>query len=199
VNHISEGSALSCINWFKNENNIDSSSHFLIAKDGTIHQFVKIEDNAWANGTINNPSSKIQKSMPNINPNWYSISIEHEGIFSETNGVLTGEQIKSNIMLTEYIKEYIEDVYNYDFEIDSDHIFGHCMLDSVNRPNCPGKLFPYLGIIKGISDFEVSNPPHWALDSWKKLNEKGIKINEQHFDDNITRGELFSLLNQIVK
>lgn len=39
---------------------------------------------------------------------------------------------------------------------------------------------------------------HWAEKSFKNLNEKGIEIHEKRFDDTITRGEVFSLLDRVV-
>ena len=40
---------------------------------------------------------------------------------------------------------------------------------------------------------------HWAQSSWDELRAKGVQILEMRFDDKITRGEVFCLLNQIVK
>lgn len=40
---------------------------------------------------------------------------------------------------------------------------------------------------------------HWAQKFYDSLIKKGITINETRFDDKITRGEVFTLLDQIVK
>ena len=40
---------------------------------------------------------------------------------------------------------------------------------------------------------------HFAENDFKELNEKGIVVHEKRFDDKITRGEVFTLLNQAVK
>lgn len=37
---------------------------------------------------------------------------------------------------------------------------------------------------------------HWAEQYFKNLNKKGIKIHERRFDDPITRGEVFALLDK---
>lgn len=39
---------------------------------------------------------------------------------------------------------------------------------------------------------------HWAQAAYDSLNKKGITIHETRFDDPITRGEVFALLDQIV-
>lgn len=46
----------------------------------------------------------------------------------------------------------------------------------------------------------VSKPepkPHWAEVHFNNLNKKGIKVNEKRFDEPITRGELFALLDRL--
>ena len=40
---------------------------------------------------------------------------------------------------------------------------------------------------------------HWAQKFYDSLRKKGIVIHEERFDDKITRGEVFALLDQVVK
>lgn len=40
---------------------------------------------------------------------------------------------------------------------------------------------------------------HWAEKHYNSLNNKGIVIHEKRFDDAITRGELFALLDRIIE
>lgn len=61
-------------------------------------------------------------------------------------------------------------------------------------------------IAKGICNYlgvkympEKSNEKHWAEKHYESLNKKGVEIHEKRFDDNITRGEVFALLDRIVK
>lgn len=42
------------------------------------------------------------------------------------------------------------------------------------------------------------NVEHWAEKHYNSLNQKGIKIDEKRFDDTVTRGELFALLDRMV-
>lgn len=44
---------------------------------------------------------------------------------------------------------------------------------------------------------KLKETEHFALPAWEFLNSIGIRIFEQRFNDNITRGELFSLLARI--
>lgn len=60
---------------------------------------------------------------------------------------------------------------------------------------CPGKYFPLVDILKNVEEVKE----HWALKHYNSLIKKGLTIHEQRFDDNITRGELFALLDQTYK
>ena len=54
------------------------SAHYGIGRDGEIHQYVKETDTAFHAGIIVNPSWPLLK--PGVNPNFYTIGIEHEGL-----------------------------------------------------------------------------------------------------------------------
>ena len=185
VDHIVEGSANNCISWFTSESNNVSSAHFLVSKLGKVYQFVKIEDNAWGNGLPNERIPKaaavIVKSRPGINPNWYSVSIEHEGIFAETKGELTTPQLQATIMLHAYIIDYVKDHFNITIPVDRGHILGHFEIDPVRKPNCPGGLFPFNTIIQKLGGISVDNnlpfediAGHWAKEDIIRANKLGL-------------------------
>mgnify|MGYP000456708466 FL=1 len=158
VDHITDGSAQSCINWFNSPNNTQSSAHFLVARDGKAYQFVAIEDNAWANGIdvsdIPKAKAAIVKSK-GVNPNWYSVSIEHEGIYNETRGALTQKQLESTIMLHRYIIAYVKDRYNTTIPANRNHILGHYEINPTRKPNCPGEKYPFDYIITELNRKET--------------------------------------------
>lgn len=55
-------------------------------------------------------------------------------------------------------------------------------------------------IAKGICNYlGVKCIEHWAEKHYESLNKKGVEIYEKRFDDNLTRGEVFALLDRIVK
>jgi hypothetical protein len=64
----------------------------------------------------------------------------------------------------------------------------HKNIDSIAQAICKG-IIQETGIT-------VQKTQHWAEDSYQKLINKGYKIDDRRFDDNITRGEVFSLLAQ---
>ena len=179
VDHISEGSMSSMISWFTSENNKGSSAHFGVSKKGEIYQFVKIEDCAWANGLtsgIENATAQlVLKRGKDVSPNWYSVSIEHEGVWAETKGKLTPEQLNASMWLHQYIIDYVKEKFNYEIKPSRKTIIGHFEIDKRQRPNCPGELFPFDDII----DYLTCDLPfkdikgHWAEDLIFKAYEEG--------------------------
>ena len=157
VDHITEGSCSSCINWFTSTGNYVSSAHFLVCKSGKVFQFVEIERCAWANGlakkNIYKATSKVVRSMK-VSPNWKSVTVEHEGIYNQTYGALTSLQLASTIKLHEYIIAYVKDAYGHTIKDDRDHIIGHCEVSPSRKPNCPGKLYPFTKVIEGLNKKE---------------------------------------------
>lgn len=206
VNHISEGSAESCISWFTTPNNRESSAHFLVSKSGEVFQFVEIEDKAWANGVVKKPHpDSILNKRFGVNPNWYTVSIEHEGVFAETKGELTKAQLEATILLHKYIIEYIRNKWKIDMPISNKHIIGHNVIDSVTRGDCPGKLFPFNVIISTLNNEPIVDQPdnsgdhigHWAEKDIKQAIELGIVKGREDGsikpDDKITRAEVITM------
>src|SRR3990167_446603 len=107
----------------------EKSSHYLVNKDGSCWQFVLDEDIAWANGEQNNPTSEIVKSHGKLNPNYYSLSIEHEGY---GNADITSKQYDTTIRL---VKELCQ---KWNIPIDRKHIIGHKEIKKTK--NCPGLI-----------------------------------------------------------
>ena len=208
VNHITEGSAKSTISWFTSSTNKVSSAHFLVAKSGEIYQFVKIEDNAWANG-ISTKNRKFATATivqeVEVNPNWYSISIEHEGIYKMTRGKLTDSQLKATIWLHQYIIDYVKRKWNIEIPIDRKHILGHYEIDPRRKPNCPGEKYPFDQIIQSLknkisfSDIEG----HWAKQYIEEMVSQGIMLGypngEFRPDEKISRAELATVIARLLK
>lgn len=157
VMHIAQGSFDGTVSWLSNEtSNPDSSAHFVIGKDGRIAQLVSIDDSAWANGLWwddsvkqwRNPGGKIVKPawqdlVPGENPNLYTISIEHEGVYQDE---WTLEMYKANNRLLQWIAGQVSagqsngDFWKY---IPHRNVIGHHELDPVDRANCPGPNVHY--------------------------------------------------------
>jgi len=204
VNHISDGSMQSLISWFTSKNNKGSSSHFGVGRDGSIVQFVKIEDRAWCNGKIKSHTSDLVSEMGVwINPNHYSISIEHAGIYNETKGQLTPAQLDSSIKLHAYIIAYVKKYYDHEIEINRKYIMGHYEIDNIGKINCPGQMFQWRQLISGITEltgdkFFIDIDGHWASKQLQRALNLGLLsgdgTNELKPDKPLTKAEATSMM-----
>jgi N-acetyl-anhydromuramyl-L-alanine amidase AmpD/exopolysaccharide biosynthesis protein len=133
VNHITAGSRDSAIAWFANTLS-QASSHYIVDTDGKIYQMVNEENKAWHAGIVDHPSNKFVIANMPLNPNLYTIGIEHVNFGG---GALTEPQYQATLELQKSL------ISKYNIPIDRDHILGHYEIDSINRPYCPGKFFPW--------------------------------------------------------
>jgi len=68
----------------------------------------------------------------------------------------------------------------------------------LNDTECPGQNLPNSVLI------DAMNPPqkietHWAEEYFNYLNEHGVEVKEQRFEDNLSRGECFALMTRLYK
>lgn len=156
VNHVSVGTMSSMDNWFTDPNNRVSSAHFGVAKDGRVHQYVSIDRMAWANGIpreqFGQATAPVVQDM-GINPNLYSVSIEHEGY----DGALTEAQFQASVRLHRYIRQYIKETWGKDFPLDSYHVIGHYQINPVQKANCPGPRFPWARLYQALAEPELGD------------------------------------------
>lgn len=146
VVHVSEGGKAGVESWFKNPAS-EASAHYLVNKDGTIWQFVKEADTAWANGIVNAPNmdDPLIAGWVNagVNPNRRTISIETERQWTER---LTVPQLASLAWLCADIHA------RYTLPTDGSRLLGHNEIDSVNRAHCPSlSAAEWSVLVKGLS------------------------------------------------
>lgn len=124
VLHIIDGSQTSCDNWFANPTS-GVSANYSIGFTGEIHQYVKDEDTAYAQGTVFQPSFTLYK--PGVNPNLYCISIEHEG---KDLALAPEAQLNATVELIKTL------CTKHNIIPSRDTIIGHYQIRS-SKPNCP--------------------------------------------------------------
>ena len=140
--HIADGTFNGTVSWEKNPQS-QTSSHFVLGKNGEIAQLVPLTEAAWTQGKVNNPTHPLVKMRKNVNPNLYCISIECEGFWKDTKGRLTDQQLKAAAELTKHIVSEVKRIYGVTIPIDREHMIGHCEINPVTRSHCPGELFQF--------------------------------------------------------
>lgn len=124
VIHIMDGTLVGTDAWFSKRYSF-VSAHYGIGVRGQIHQYVDTKNTAWHAGTVRNPSwSGIIKG---VNPNLYTIGIEHEG---------GPNDIWSDAMKRASAKLIVELSQKYGIRIDRQHVIGHYEIHA-GKPNCP--------------------------------------------------------------
>ncbi|MCG7406793.1 N-acetylmuramoyl-L-alanine amidase [Paenibacillus sp. ACRRX] len=176
VNHISAGSMSSMDNWFTSSGNTVSSAHYGVSKDGRIHHYVDIKLMAWANGITSTATTqapaKIVRDHPGVNPNKYTVSIEHEG----TDGNLTEEQFAASVWLHRHIQAEIKRIWSKELQLDDYHVIGHYQIDPIRKANCPGPKFPWSRLYKELKgENEVSKIPVKIIADGKSI-QNGLII-----------------------
>jgi len=179
VSHQTAGQCPGSLTWLCNPK-AQSSAHYLIYRDSTIYQLVKDEDTSWHAGIVNKPTWSLYDGS---NPNFYTIGIEHECYPAVGgDGNLTEIQYQASLWLH---KQLID---KYNIPIDRDHLIGHYQIDSKNRPNCPGKVFPWDRLISDLREGVIINMiEDWqkklGIDASNKLTELGLLNDPEQYKD----------------
>ena len=121
VLHTMAGSLGSCDNWF-NDPTAKVSSHYGVGLDGTIHQYVRLNQRAYSNGVLE--ADNRWPYPQNINPNFLSVSIETEG---------TNEPVTPNMFTS---VQYLVNLIRRQFDIEL--LTSHHVISPHSKPNCCG-------------------------------------------------------------
>jgi N-acetyl-anhydromuramyl-L-alanine amidase AmpD len=141
-----------------------SSTHFLIRDEngvGVVYQFMPIEWAAWGNGIVSNinpyrPAWLQDKIVHLINPNQFTVSIEHERkwpFYTMPSEAMTAASIELHQWLCDTVPTIVRD---------RAHIIGHYQIDHIRKANCPGgpggHLFPFDRIVQAVMNINPSTP-----------------------------------------
>lgn len=134
------------ISWFQ-DGSSNASSHFVIARDGKVYQFVSSKDGAWTNGDYNQYRTDIpwlvETIRSGVNVNNRTISYEFVATPSTPP---TEAQYQSAIALSRYFCH----PKVYGIATDRGHQMRHADINSVSRSYCPGPNFDLERIIKEL-------------------------------------------------
>lgn len=127
VIHISEGTLGSADAWFNNAA-AKVSAHYCVGRSGEVHQYVREEDTAYHAGSPVDPTWRLLR--PRVNPNFYTIGIEHEGRAQDQWPDL--QYVTSAELVAAIAKRW-------SIPLDTDHIVMHREIRA--SKTCPGFVF----------------------------------------------------------
>ena len=124
----------------------EASTHFVIGQDGALFQLVRLRDSAWGNGIPVEPRWPLITGRRRVNPNRYTVSIEHAKRSADNSDPLTAAQLAASVALVRWLLDTLPVL-----GLAGDHllerrnagalrdvVIGHCDIDSVTRAHCPG-------------------------------------------------------------
>ncbi|MFI5101913.1 MAG: N-acetylmuramoyl-L-alanine amidase [Terriglobales bacterium] len=162
VIHIMDGSFAAGESVFLSEGT-QKSAHYGISKQGVIHQYVDENDTAFHAGIVVNPTWELLK--PGINPNFYTIGIEHEG---RPDDVWPGVQLTASAGLIGEI------VARWNIPVDPPHLVRHHQIRA--GKTCPGNWLQMDELIQRVPNPEVvHSAPIITVKILKNVNlRKGV-------------------------
>ncbi|MFN8524138.1 MAG: peptidoglycan recognition family protein [Chloroflexota bacterium] len=147
VLHIAEGSMGSVDSWF-NQVHLPpagpSSAHFCVGKDGTVHQYVNTGNTAFANGIVEPGfTASLINDNGGINPNRWTISIEHEG---SSGDAVPEAQLQASTQLTAWLfQNRLLNSGASGVAVDRNHVLKHGDISPISRKRCPGWSEAFIG------------------------------------------------------
>lgn len=147
VIHIMDGTLAGTDAWF-NDPRSQVSAHYGVGRAGEVHAYVKETDTAFHAGTVDRPSWKGLK--PGINPNFYTVGLEHEGL---SGGAYPwpDAQLAASLALARQIAA------RWGIPLDADHIVPHHEIRA--GKTCPGANFDLGDYVRRLAAAPPPPPP----------------------------------------
>lgn len=157
------GSSAQAIGEYFRDSNVDASAHIVIDQLGVIVQGVPLSLAAWGNGILTPGHAPYLPG--DINPNLYTVSIEHVKSSTDNSDALTDAQKQKSFEVIQCIC----DTYGVPKRAGdaTGGIIRHADIDPVNRARCPGpypldELWTFLG--QGGQASMGGIPTNWTDD-----------------------------------
>lgn len=193
VFHITDGAFDGACAWLCSKQS-GISAHFVVGRDGRIAQLVDLKNAAYCNGTqsgspggyeyVGRATAALVKSR-RVNANLYTVSIECEGWTSSTHGFLTDTQFAALVELVGYIRQQVKAIYGTDIPCDRMHLIGHNEIAPVEKPDCPGRDFPWpklIGALNILPPITHIDAPTAGVEMMGGLTIKGWALQADRID-----------------
>lgn len=140
VVHTMAGSLVGCDSWFANPQS-QVSSHYGVGLGGELHQYVELQDGAWANGVLE-PGATWTEIVNSANPNYQTVSIETEDLGNPKQEV-TEEQFEATAAACRLALEMYPGIK---------YLMTHTVISPQSRPNCCGARWVDSGRFDELAD-----------------------------------------------
>ncbi len=156
---------------YLHNNTAKVSAHFVIGKDGSIFQVVRLKDGAGANcctsiGYNAGYWDRLIATYGNLNR--CTISIEHEDWTDDNSDPMPQAQIDASNKLNLWLVQR--------YSLTRDQIHSHASIDPVNRARCPGLTFSFSQLFLYISRNSVNYRMRAADDTWNSILFNGVRV-----------------------
>jgi hypothetical protein len=128
VIHVMEGTMESTLSWFRSPAS-KVSAHYGVSRAGEVVQYVRDEDTAWHAGRVLRPTAEMVLERPGVNPNLWTIGIEHEGGADQEP---TAAQLAASAELMKTLSD------RWDIPLDLRHVIPHRAIYAAKT--CPGRI-----------------------------------------------------------
>ena len=164
VCHTTGGSLAATDGWFNNPN-ASASTNYAIGLNGEIHGYVDPfgPDAPYANGLVRLPSGNFPAMLAaqgNENPNYWTVSIEHEGF--PTPSIPTPEMFAASVNLAAYICQACG------IPADRQHFFSHTEID--NQKPDPGWSEQFWGVYLAAVNAAINGGDDMTPAPWDAMN-----------------------------
>jgi N-acetyl-anhydromuramyl-L-alanine amidase AmpD len=145
-------SAVGIGNYFR-DSDVTASAHIIIDQSGNIVQGVSMDSAAWGNGVLT--AGHASWLSDSINPNLFTISIEHCKAATDNSNVLTDIQRQKSFEVVKCIC----DAYGIPKRAGDGNggIVSHATIDPINRARCPGP-YDWQGLYNYLSGQPTEEP-----------------------------------------
>jgi hypothetical protein len=123
-----EGTMESTLSWFRSPAS-KVSAHYGVSRKGEVVQYVRDEDTAWHAGRVLRPTAAMVLERPGVNPNLWTIGIEHEG---------GADQEPTHAQLTASSELMRELSTRWTIPLDLRHVIPHRAIYAAKT--CPGRI-----------------------------------------------------------
>lgn len=158
VVHIMDGSFAAGESVFRDPTT-RKSAHYGISKIGEVHQYVDENDTAFHAGIVVNPTWALLK--PRVNPNFYTIGVEHEG---RPDDIWPDAQLSASAALIGQIAA------RWKIALDDLHVVRHHQIRA--SKTCPGNWLQIAAVLKRVS---IAGEPSTVVPAKAPVVESGEK------------------------